>query len=172
MTTLSPPIISAIFALSENRVIGINNRLPWHLPADLQHFKKTTSGHPVIMGRKTYDSIGKPLPHRTNIILTRDPAFQVPNCLIAHSPEEALKKATALPFSSPQEIFIIGGAHIYEIMLPFISRIYMTIVHHTCDGDAYFPALNEQEWQETAREFHPADEKNAYAYSFVTLERK
>jgi dihydrofolate reductase len=169
MNATSSPILSAIAAMAENRVIGKNNQLPWHLPADLQHFKLLTSGHPILMGRKTYQSIGKPLPNRTNIIMTRDPHWQAPaGCVVVTSPEQALQQAAALP---AKEIFIIGGAEIYHQLLPITQRIYLTIVHHTFAGDAYFPVLDTTAWQETNRTRHTADEKNAYDYSFLTLER-
>jgi len=162
----STPRLSAIVAMAENRVIGKNNQLPWHLPADLQHFKTLTTGHPIIMGRKTHESIGKPLPHRTNIIITRDPTYRANGCLIATSFEAALQHATAT-----DEIFVIGGAEIYRHTLPYLQRIYLTIIHHAFEGDSFFPEFNSTEWKETARDYHAADEKNAYAYSFITLER-
>ncbi|RDI46503.1 dihydrofolate reductase [Aquicella lusitana] len=161
-------ILSAIAALSENRVIGKNNQLPWHLPADLKHFKALTTGHPIVMGRKTYDSIGKPLPQRTNIIMTRDSSFQAPGCRIVNSIEEA--KAVAEK-EQAEELFIIGGAQIYSQLLPITQRLYLTIVHQMFEGDAFFPDLNMSEWSETERETHRSDEKNPYDYSFVRLER-
>lgn len=159
------PTLSAIVAMSENRVIGINNQLPWRLPADLNHFKTITTGHPIIMGRKTYESIGRPLPNRTNIILTRDHQFNATGCLVAHSLADAIQHA-----NDSEEIFIIGGAEIYKQCLVDVSRIYLTIVHNQFEGDAYFPALGD-EWREVSRETHEADEKNGYGYSFVRLER-
>lgn len=162
------PLISAILAMSENRVIGKNNQLPWHLPADLTHFKTLTTGHPIIMGRKTYASIGKPLPNRTNIILTRDTTFKADNCLIVHSPQQALEQATN---RESKEIFIIGGAEIYQQLMPYTQRLYLTLVHDTVEGDTFFPPLNPTEWQELAREDYASDEKNRHDYSFITLAR-
>lgn len=162
-------VISAILAMSENRVIGLDNQLPWHLPADLKHFKTLTTGHPIIMGRKTYQAIGKALPNRTNIILTRDATFTAPDCIVTTSAEEALESAKEI---ETVEIFIIGGAEIYKIFFPYIQRIYLTQIHQQFEGDTYFQALNPNEWREVARADHVADEKNPYAYSFVALERR
>ncbi len=167
-------VISAIVAMGENRAIGKNNQLLWHLPADLKHFKAMTTGHTIIMGRKTFDSIGQPLPQRTNIVLTRDPLFSEAGCQKAASLQEAIKWATQKEKnnSSSSIIFIIGGADIYQQALPFLQRIYLTLVHCSVEGDVFFPELNMREWQETAREDHAADENNKYAYSFLQLERK
>ncbi len=165
----SKPIFSAIAAMSDKRVIGQDNRLPWHLPADLRHFKALTTGHPIIMGRKTYDSIGRPLPNRVNIIITRNTSFQVPaGCIQANSPEEALAKAEAIPCT---EIFVIGGANIYQQTLPLVSRLYLTMVHHEVHGDAYFPKIDKSEWREVSCEEHQADGENEYDYGFVVWER-
>lgn len=162
------PILSAIAAMSTNRVIGNKNQLPWHLPADLKHFKAVTSGHPVLMGRKTYESIGKPLPNRTNIILTRTTNYSAPDCLIIHNVEAAISMAVELEMD---EIFVIGGAEIFKQLLPQIQRLYLTHIHHTFDGDAFFPELNMDDWKEVSRERHHADEKNKYDYSFIVMER-
>jgi dihydrofolate reductase len=163
------PLISAVVAMAENRVIGADNKLPWHLPADLKHFKAVTTGHPVIMGRKTYESIGKPLPLRTNIIVTRDSHFKAPGCLVAPSLIQAF---TLAKNQHDNEIFIIGGAQIYQEAMPFIQRIYLTLVHHTFEGDTYFPLLEPNEWVEKKREDHEADSTNAYSYSFVIMDKK
>jgi dihydrofolate reductase len=168
MNQSAHPIISAVVAMAENRVIGKNNQLPWHLPADLKHFKAITTGHPVIMGRKTYLSIGKPLPNRTNIIITRDQTFKAPGCIVTTSIDQAIERASE---NNIAEIFIIGGAEIYQQLFPRIQRIYITIVHHAFEGDAYFPELNNNAWREINRIKYAADEKNLYDYSFVTLER-
>ena len=157
-------LISAIVALSENRAIGKNNQLPWHLPADLKHFKQITMGKAILMGRKTYQSIGRALPGRTNIILTSDKNFQAENCVIIHSIEQALQ-------ITQDELCVIGGAEIYQQMLPYIQRIYMTVVHHVVDGDTYFPELNPAEWKEIEKTDYEADEKNNHAYRFLLLER-
>ncbi len=159
---------SAIVAMGENRVIGDDNTLPWHLPADLQHFKKITLGHPILMGRKTYTSIGRPLPKRTNIILTRNPKLAAPGCIVITSLD---KLADHAELATTEEIFVIGGAEIYQQLLAKIQRIYMTIVHDEFGGDTYFPELDMKKWKQTSREFHEADEENEYDYSFLRLER-
>jgi len=159
-------MISIIAALAENRVIGVNNTLPWHLPNDLKHFRRLTTGHAIIMGRKNYESIGKPLPERTNIVVTRNRDYRVDGCLIAHSLDEALRLAGDDP-----EIFVIGGAEIYREALPRADRLYLTQVHAPIDGDTLFPEINRNDWKETAREPHAADDKHVYAYSFVVFER-
>ena len=159
-------MISIIAALAENRVIGINNTLPWRLPNDLKHFRRLTTGHAIILGRKNYESIGKPLPERTNIVITRNRDFHADGCLIAHSLDEAL----ALAKNDP-EIFVIGGAEIYRAALARTNRLYLTRVHATIAGDTYFPEFDETEWREISRERHKRDERHAYAYSFVVLER-
>lgn len=163
------PVLSAIVAMDENRVIGLNNKMPWHLPADLKHFKTITAGHPVLMGRKTFLSIGKPLPNRTNIILTRDPQFSAQDCLVVPQLETALSMAQEF---DQHEIFVIGGAEIYRQLLPRVQRLYLTIVHHQFQGDTFFPEWEAAEWQEVSRERHAADEQNAYDYTFLILERK
>ncbi|TAK77054.1 MAG: dihydrofolate reductase [Gammaproteobacteria bacterium] len=165
MKKVNAPILSAIVAMGENRVIGKNNQLPWRLPADLRHFKAITTGHPIIMGRKTYESIGRPLPNRLNIIVTRNRAFEAPGCVVVTSMAEAVQQADG------EEAFIIGGAEVYQQAMPLVQRLYLTVVHHVFEGDAYFPALNMAEWREAAREKHEADEENAWACSFVRLEK-
>jgi dihydrofolate reductase len=161
------PTISLIAAVSENGVIGAQNRLPWHLPDDLRHFRAITTGHTVITGRRNYDSIGKPLPNRRNIVITHQRGYEAPGCLVAHSLEEALALA-----SGESEVFVIGGAQLYAQALPLAARLYLTEVHATVTGDTYFPTLERDNWQETAREPHAADERHAHAFSFVVLERK
>jgi len=162
------PLISAIVAIAENRVIGKDNKLPWHLPADLRHFKAITTGNPILMGRKTYQSIGRPLPNRTNIIITRDQGFQAPGCMVVTSLEEAIAQAS---LQGGKDIFIIGGAEVYKQLMPDIDRIYLTVVHHVFDGDTYFPELNETEWQEVECDDFAPDSENVYSYSFLRLER-
>jgi dihydrofolate reductase len=164
---LNRTILSAIVAMGINRAIGKNNQLLWRLPADLKHFKSLTTGHPILMGRKTFESIGKPLPNRTNIIITRKSNFDAPGCIIATSLAEAIE----IGAENDTDIFIIGGAEIYRQLLPQIQRIYLTIVQQKFDGDTFFPELNEDEWQEVAHSDHAADAENPFAYSFVTLER-
>lgn len=135
---MNRPRISIIVALSENRVIGRDNRLPWHIPDDLKRFKRLTTGHAIIMGRKTYESIGRPLPQRTNIIITRDKTFSVEGCVVVHSLDEAVRFAQKL--EGPEgEIFIIGGGQIFEQALPLVDRLYLTVVRGTHEGDVFFP---------------------------------
>ena len=160
-------MISIIVAMAENRVIGVNNTLPWRLPADLRHFRHVTTGHHVIMGRRNYESIGRPLPDRTNIVITRNPAYQAPGCRVKHSLADALRDIQDDP-----EVFIIGGAEIYRQAIGGADRIYLTLVHADISGDTFFPEFDVREWRETSRARHEADEKNPYAYSFVTYDRK
>jgi dihydrofolate reductase len=159
-------MLSIIAALARNRVIGKNNQLPWRLPADLKHFKAVTLGKPVIMGRKTFESIGKPLPGRDNIVVTRDPKFHADGIAVAHSLDDALAQAHAAP-----EIMLIGGAQLYMQALPRAQRLYLTLIHADFDGDAHFPDYDPADWRETAREDHVPDENNPYCYSFLILER-
>lgn len=168
MNKPTSPCLSGIAAMSENHVIGKNNQLPWHLPADLRHFKNITTGHPILMGRKTYQSIGKPLPNRINLILTHDKTFKADGCLVVSSIEEALQSA---PCMGSEEVFVIGGAEVYKQLMPSIQRLYLTIIHHTFVGDAYFPQIKSQEWREIKREDHLPDNENPYAYSFINLTR-
>jgi dihydrofolate reductase len=162
------PILSAIVAMAENRVIGNGNKMPWHLPADLKHFKAVTNGHPVLMGRKTFESIGKPLPNRTNMIITRDRQYSAQDCLVINDIAAALSMAQEL---DQNEVFVIGGAEIYKQLLPKVQRLYLTKIHHKFTGDAYFPELSFDDWHEVSHEDHQPDDKNPYAYSFITLER-
>jgi dihydrofolate reductase len=157
-------MIALVVAMAENNVIGKDNKLIWHLPADLKHFKQITSGHPIIMGRKTFESIGKPLPNRTNIIVTRQTELEVAGCLVANSLAEALMLAQQLD----SEVFVIGGAEIYQQALFLADTIYVTKVHHSFEGDTFFPEIDSVLWQEVSREKHEPDEKNSYPYSFVT----
>jgi dihydrofolate reductase len=160
-------IISMIVAAAENNAIGKNNEMLWRLPNDFKYFKDKTSGHTIIMGRKTYDSMGKALPNRKNIIITRDQDLKLPDATVTHSMEEALG------FGNPdEEIFIIGGAEIYKHGMPFANRIYLTRVHQHYDADAFFPDLDQETWTEVSSERHEPDEKNNVAYTFTVLERK
>lgn len=161
-------ILTAIAAMAENYTIGCENRLPWHMPADLKHFKSITAGHPIIMGRKTYISIGRALPNRTNIIITHDESFRADGCVVTNTIGDALSIAEQ---HTDNEAFVIGGAEIYRQLMPKIQRLYLTIVHHEFDGDAYFPTLMPGEWKELTRERHSADIDNPFEYSFVTMER-
>ncbi len=161
-----PSCISIIAAMAENRVIGVNNRLPWRLPADLKHFRKVTTGHHVIMGRKNYESIGKPLPDRKNIVVTHRPDYVAPGCLVVHSLDDALQAAQSDP-----EAFIIGGAEIYRQSFALTQRLYLTLIHTVIPGDTYFPPFDARDWHEVARERFEADAMNPHAFSFVVLER-
>jgi dihydrofolate reductase len=164
--------IVLIAAFAQNRVVGIENRLPWHLPEDLKYFKRTTSGKAIIMGRKTYDSIGRPLPNRTNIVITRNPNFTAPGIKVVASLEGAIELAKEVNYiNDVDEVMIIGGASIYESALPIADRLYLTHVHAEVEGDAYFPEVNFQKWTETSREDYKSSEKNPYDYSFVVYEK-
>lgn len=159
-------ILSIIVAIAKNHAIGKDNKLLWYLPNDLKHFKNTTSGHTVIMGRKTFDSVGKPLPKRRNIVITRQ-AISIEGCEVVDSLEAAIALCKA-----EDEVFIVGGAEIYRQAIPLTDRIYLTIIDHEFDGDTFFPELNPDEWQESKREDFEPDEKNKYKYSFITLVRR
>jgi dihydrofolate reductase len=161
-------IISLIVAMDRRRGIGIENRLPWRLPADLKRFRELTMGHHLIVGRKTYESIGKPLPGRRMVIITRDPNYRVEECFIAHSVEEALAVARA---QGESEAFIGGGAEIYAQTLPRAHRIYLTVVEADVEADVFLPKWNEEEWIEQESIHHPPDEKNALPFTFKLLER-
>lgn len=160
-------MLSLIVAAGENNEIGKAGKMPWHLPADLRHFKTVTLGKPVIMGRRTFESIGKPLPERRNIVVTRDQKWRTAGCEVAHSLPEALVMAAGEP-----EIMLIGGGQLYREAVPRAQRIYLTRVHAEFNADTFFPTLDMAQWREIAREAHPADERNAYACSFLVLERK
>jgi dihydrofolate reductase len=159
-------IVSIVVARSENNAIGKNNQLLWYLPADLKHFKNITTGHTVIMGRKTYDSVGKPLPNRRNIIITRQ-NITIDGCEVVKSIEDALVLC-----ADEEEVFIVGGAEIYRQSIHLTNRIYLTIVHQKFDADSFFPEINYDEWEEIEREDYQPDEKNKLPYSFITLERR
>ncbi len=158
--------ISMIVAMGQNRVIGIDNKMPWHLPGDLQWFKKTTLGCPIIMGRKTYDSIGRPLPGRLNIILSRNTDLEIEGCTVVNTLSDAIEVA-----KGADEIFITGGAHLYEKFLQDADCLYLTMIDAKFEGDTFFPDYTQYAWKEIDRIDNPADEKNPYPYSFVTLER-
>ena len=161
------PRISLITAMADNRVIGIANKLPWKLPADMKWFREQTMGKAIVMGRKTFESFGaKPLPGRTNIIVTSNVNYRTEGCIVGHSIEAALQFAGDVP-----EVMIIGGASFYAQMLPQADRVYLTQVHHTFDGDVWFPELDGTQWHETQRIDRAADEKNPYACSFLILDR-
>lgn len=154
--------------MADNRVIGIENRLPWKLPADMKWFRQHTLGKPIVMGRKTFESFGsKPLPERTNIVITRDKNYQAEGVVVVNSIDEALKAA-----GNVEEIMIIGGASFYEQMLPKADRLYVTQVHGKFEGDAFFPEFDMSAWNETLHEEHIEDEKNQYRYSFSVFDRQ
>lgn len=161
--------LSQVVAASANNVIGKNNQLLWSLPNDMKFFKNTTWGMPVIMGRKTFESLGKPLAGRTNIILTRRQQWQPQGVRVAHDIEAAMAAAAE---TDAKEAFIIGGGDIYRQTLPVTNRVYLTRVHTVIDGDTYYPVINEKDWQLLSRLDFSADEKHAYAYSFEIWQRK
>jgi dihydrofolate reductase len=164
-------MISLIVATGENNVIGKDNALIWHLPADMKFFKEKTTGHCIITGRKNYESIPekfRPLPNRTNIVITRQNDYHAPGAVVVHSLEDAIEKAKAC---GEDEIFIIGGAEIFRQSLRYADRIYLTEIHHAFEGDVFFPEINREEWRETARIQGPVDEKNKYRHDYVVLEK-
>jgi len=160
-------IISLIAAMDENGVIGYKNKLPWNLPSELNYFRETTKGKPVVMGRKTHESIGRPMPERLNIIITRDKNYKTNNCIVVHSREDALKAA-----KGSNEIMVIGGAEIYRLFLPIANRLYVTKVHGAFKGDTYFPEFNENEWIKVKEKSFEKDNENKYSYTIIVLERK
>lgn len=159
-------MISLIAAMANNRVIGLNNQMPWHLPADLKHFKSITLGKPVIMGRKTYESIGKSLPGRKNIIISRQSNLNIEGCTVTPSIDAAIEEA-----SDAEEIIIMGGATIYQQTLSIANRLYLTFINLDTEGDAHFPKWDEAEWSCSSSEKHNPDEKNTYSYTFTQLDR-
>ena len=158
-------MVSLIVAIAENGVIGDKNSLLWNIREDMRRFRTTTSGHPVIMGRKTYDSIGRPLPKRTNVVITRGD-ISIEGCQVVHSLEEAISL-----FPQDEEIFIIGGAQIYEQALPLVDRLYLTVVHRAYEGDTSFPSLDMSQWRELAREEFVRGEEFDAPFSFIDYER-
>jgi dihydrofolate reductase len=160
------PIITLVVALAENGVIGSGNRMPWHLPADLKRFKALTMGKPILMGRKTFEAIGRPLPGRRNIVLSRSAGYGPPGIEVVGSVDEALAVTAAAP-----ELMVIGGAEIYRLFLSRAQRMHLTRVHAPIVGDTRFPNCDWNEWRKVDRSTHPKDEKNAYAMTFLTLER-
>lgn len=160
-------IISAIVAVSENNVIGKDNNLPWRLSNDLKYFKKTTQGHTIVLGRKNYDSIGRPLPNRTNIVITRQSDLEIEGCIVMPSLESAIEYAKA---NGEDELFIIGGAQIYTLAMPLIDKLYLTKVHADVEGDVMFPEMGDG-LKEVSCEKHLADEKNEFDHSFVVYEK-
>jgi len=161
-------IISLVVAMDEKRGIGIDGGLPWHLPAELKNFKSLTMGHHIIMGRKTYESIGRPLPGRIMVVVTRNPAYQAEGCLIVHSLEEAIQKAQE---SDEDEAFIIGGGEIFNEAIDLADRIYLTLVHTATEADVFFPVLKPGHWVEIESQEHKADSKNLIPYTILILAR-
>jgi len=163
----SRPLISLIWGQDRNALIGRDNALPWRLPADMAWFKQQTMGKPILMGRKTFESIGRPLPGRVNLILSRQPELRIDGCRVVHSLDEAI---AAIP--EADEIMVIGGAEIYALLLPRADRLYITEIDAAFDGDAWFPPFERGDWQERHSESHQPDERNAYRYRFTILERR
>lgn len=161
-------MISFILAMDEHRVIGKDNQLPWYLPEDLKFFKRVTMGHPIAMGRKTHDSIGRILPGRENIIITRQPNFQSDGCTVFHSVEEFVNYCR----NQDDEIFVIGGAEIFKESFPFADRLYITMIHEKFEGDTFFPEFAESEWELNFCEKGIKNEKNPYDYEFRIYQRK
>ncbi|MBP8221914.1 MAG: type 3 dihydrofolate reductase [Aeromonadaceae bacterium] len=161
--------ISMIAAMAHDRVIGKDNQMPWHLPADLAHFKRVTLGKPVLMGRKTFESIGRPLPGRRNLVISRNPGYQAEGIEVVDSVEAAL---ALLVSSAVEELMVIGGGHLYAEMLPSADRLYLTQIDLAVEGDTRFPAFDDGQWQRIDCESHPADEKNPHPYSFETWQRR
>ncbi|MEH8117405.1 type 3 dihydrofolate reductase [Aeromonas allosaccharophila] len=161
--------ISMIAAMAHDRVIGKDNQMPWHLPADLAHFKRVTLGKPVLMGRKTFESIGRPLPGRRNLVISRNPGYQAEGIEVVGSVEAALAQ---LAGSAVEELMVIGGGHLYAEMLPSADCLYLTQINLAVEGDTRFPAFDDGQWQRIDCESHPADEKNPHPYSFETWQRR
>jgi dihydrofolate reductase len=167
MSDPQPPLISLVVAMAQNGVIGRDNALPWRLPEDLRRFRASTLGKPILMGRKTFESIGRPLPGRANLVLTRDRLWRAAGVIPVHSVRAAL-----LQTRTCEELVAIGGAEIYRLLLPLARRIYLTHVQADVPGDTYFPAFDPAQWDDVEFHAHPADERHAYALTFVTLERR
>jgi dihydrofolate reductase len=161
-------MISFIVAMDTKSAIGKNNELPWHLPADLSFFKKVTMGNPIVMGRKTFESIGKALPGRENVVVTRDRHYKAEDCTIIHS----VDKISEIERNSNEEVFVIGGAEIFKETFPFADRLYITMIEEEFDGDTFFPPFNPDEWELKSRKKGPKDDKNPYDYYFLTYDRK
>ena len=161
-------MISFLWAQDENGLIGKNNQLPWRLPADLQYFKRVTMNHAIVMGRKTFESIGKPLPGRTNIILTRDQQYKAEDCLVFHSKDALLEWIN----QSGEEVFITGGSEVFRLFLNEVDRLYVTKIQASFDGDTFFPKINWEDWHLISEEKGPKDEKNPYDYVFLIYERE
>ena len=164
---MSAPTITLIVAVADSGVIGRDNTLPWHLPDDLRRFKRITMGKPIVMGRKTFDSIGKPLPGRQNIVVTRDTNYRREGVTVVHDAEAALSAAGAVP-----EVMVIGGAELFRTLLPRAGRLHLTRVHGNIEGDVVWPALDDREWRVVERESHSADERHAWPMTFEVWEKR
>ena len=164
---MNAPRVTLIVAVADSGVIGRDNSLPWHLPADLQRFKRITMGKPILMGRKTFESIGKPLPGRENIVVTRDTNYRRDGIRVVHDADSALRAAGVAP-----EVMVIGGAELFRAFLPLAGRIHLTRVHGNIAGDVMWPALDERAWRVVEREVHAADERHAYAMTFEVWEKR
>ena len=158
--------LSIVVAMDDNRLIGNNNQLPWYLPADLAYFKKLTTGKSILMGRKTYDSIGRPLPNRRNIVITRNVEISIPGCEVISSIESALEIT-----KGDEEVMVIGGASLCKQLLPKINRLYITKIDGEFEGDVFFPEYDDISWRQVSCESHPKDDSNAYSYHFIVLDR-
>jgi dihydrofolate reductase len=169
MNTGKEIILSLLVATDEKNVIGKDNKLPWHLPNDLKYFKNLTWAMPILMGRKTFDSIGKPLPGRKSIVITRSEDWKHEGVEVVHSVDQAIEKAKQ---SGVKEIFVIGGAEIFKTSFDQAFRIYRTFIHHSFDGDVYFPEIEEKDWQLVSKRYCSADEKNQYPHTFQVWEKK
>jgi dihydrofolate reductase len=161
------PELSLVCAMDSNRLIGRENSLPWHLPADLAFFKRTTMGKPIIMGRKTFSAIGRALPGRQNIVITRNTSFEAPGCDIAGSIAQAISLT-----KNTDEVMLIGGASLYQNTIKVADSIYLTLIHHVFAGDTWFPEIDPNQWKQVSRENFEADEKNPYSYSFIKYVRE
>ncbi|WP_064091373.1 dihydrofolate reductase [Rossellomorea aquimaris] len=161
-------MISFIWAMDENGLIGKNNDLPWRLPEDLKYFKKITDGHPIVMGRKTFDSIGKPLPNRENVILTRNTDFSQRGCIVLHRVEDVLQLAEA----NERETFIMGGKEVYRQFIPYVDKLYVTVIHNEFEGDTYMPSIPWGNFTCISSDKGKRNEKNPYDYEFKVFVRK
>ncbi len=166
-TSILNPKVSILVAMARNRTIGINNTLPWRCPEDLKHFKALTMGHHMIMGRKTFDSIGKPLPGRITVVVTRNTDLKIEGCIVAHSLRDAIASC-----AEDDEIFVVGGAELYAQALPLVDTLYITEIQQNVEGDAHFPEFDHSAWQETAREVRSQETPQPLDYHFVTYRKK
>ena len=158
--------LSIVVAMDDNRLIGSKNQLPWHLPGDLAYFKKLTTGKSILMGRKTYDSIGRPLPNRRNIVITRNANISIPGCEVVSSIDDALELT-----KDDLEVMVIGGASLCEQLLPKVNRLYITKIDGEFEGDVFFPKYDDFDWREVSCESHSKDNSNSYSYKFIVLDR-